>query len=294
MNRSSSTLANDCAANPGRACDVVSIGRFADRSGKVGEIEVHRCRFCGHGVTTPPLADVAFLYEGRESQDYQPDARGVSAAIKALAFRAQARTLLKQLPTQPRSVLDFGCGSGQFTRVLAQLLPQATAVGADFHAAAPVQLGPVPYKPMWELPGNGGRYDLVIAMHVLEHDDDPDALLTQIAALAKAGGTLVVEVPNVDCIWAKIFGQYWDAWYVPYHRTHFTKTSLRRRIEARHLTVLAMHDVTVPTMGRTLARLAGSRNNFGWLLIGIALHPLQWLGEKLSGRASAIRVIVRV
>ncbi|HEX5259036.1 MAG TPA: class I SAM-dependent methyltransferase [Sphingomicrobium sp.] len=253
-----------------------------------------RCRYCGHGVTTPPLDDVAFLYEGRESQDYQPDAKGLSAAIKGFAFRLQARKLLNQLPKSPSSILDFGCGSGQFTRVVSQLLPRATVVGADFHAGAPIQLGPIAYKAMKELSGDAGRYELVTAMHVLEHDDDPDSLLAKIAALAKPGGTVVIEVPNVDCIWAKVFGRHWDAWYVPYHRTHFTKASLRRRIEAGHLTVLAIHDVTVPTMGRTCARLAGSRNHFGWLLLGIALHPLQWLGEKLSGRASAIRVIARV
>lgn len=294
MNGPSATIANDCAGNPGHPCDLESIGQFGDRSGKVGDVEVLRCRLCGHGVTTPPLTDVAFLYEGRESQDYQPDAKGLSGTIKAFAFRLQARKLLNQLPKQPKTVLDFGCGSGQFTHVLAQLLPGAEVVGADFHATAPGQLGPITYKPMRELSGDTGHYDLVTAMHVLEHDDDPDALLGKIAALAKAGGTLVIDVPNVDCIWAKLFGEYWDAWYVPYHRTHFTKASLRRRFEARNLTVLAIHDVTVPTMGRTLARFTSSRNNSASLLIGIALHPLQWLGEKLSGEASAIRVIARV
>lgn len=294
MNRQNPTLANDCAANHGQPCDLASIGPFFDRSGKVGRVEVLRCRSCGHGVTIPSLADVAFLYEGRESQDFQPEATGLAAAIKAFAFRLQARKLLNQLPKQPTSVLDFGCGSGQFTRVLAQLLPHASVVGADFHGTPPVQLAPVVYKPMSKLSPDAGRYELVTAMHVLEHDDDPDGLLMRIAALAKPGGTLVAEVPNVDCVWAKLFGRYWDAWYVPYHRTHFTKASLRRRFEARGLAVLAIHDVTVPTMGRTLAGLAGSRNNIGWLLAGIALHPLQWIGEKLSGRGSAIRVIARV
>ena len=292
--RRSAALANDCAARPGRPCELESIGHFPDRSGKVGDIEVLRCRSCGHGVTTPPLADVAFLYEGRESQDYQPDATGLTAEIKSFAFRLRARKLLSQLPKQPNSVLDFGCGNGQFTRLLAQLLSNAKVVGADFHPTAPAELGPIAYKPMSELAADRGRYELVTAMHVLEHDDDPDALLSKIAALAKPGGTLVVEVPNVDCFWANIFGTYWDAWYVPYHRTHFSKASLRRRIESRGLDVLAIHDVTVPTTGRTLARLAGSRNNVAWLLVGIALHPLQWLGEKLSGRSSAIRVIARV
>lgn len=241
----------------------------------------------------PPIADVAFLYAGRESQDYQPDAKGLSAAIKDIAFRIQARTLLRQLPQAPRSVLDFGCGSGQFTRVLAEMLPGAHVVASDFHDTAPEGLGTCAYKPMSSLTADGDGFDLVMAMHVLEHDDDPDALLSRISALARPGGTVVIEVPHVDCIWNRVFGKKWDAWYVPFHRTHFTRASLRRRLEANGLQLLAMHDVTVPTMGRTAANFFGKKNNLFWLLIGIALHPVQWVGEKISGQPTAIRVIAR-
>jgi SAM-dependent methyltransferase len=272
----------------------VSIGIFPDTSGKVGSPEVLRCTNCGHGVTIPPLADVAFLYADRQSQDYQPDARGLSARIKELAFRRQARKLLRQLPERPRSVLDFGCGSGQFTRIIAELLPDSRVVGSDFHETAPPELKTQPYLSISELPPLAGSYDLVMAMHVLEHEDDTQGLLSRIAAMVRPGGTLLIEVPNVDCIWSRLLGKKWDAWYVPYHRTHFTRASLRHRLGVAGFTVLAMHGVTVPTMGRTLANFFGRKNNFFWLVAGIALHPVQWLGEKFSGQPSAIRAILRV
>jgi len=46
-------------------------------------------------------------------------------------------------------------------------------------------------------------------------------------------------------------------------------------------------------MGRSLANCFGQKNNLFWLLAGVALHPIQWLGEKLSGQPSSIRVIAR-
>ena len=291
MNSSSGALPNDCAAQPGQRCDFASIGPFEDLSGKVGHVEVLRCRRCGHGVTTPPLKDVGFLYSGRQSQDYQPDAKGISAAIKDVAFRRQAGKLLRQLPKAPASVLDFGCGSGQFTRVLADMSPQVVVVGTDFHDSPPNLLQGRPYMPMRELEGHEGQYDLVLAMHVLEHDDDPDRLLSRISAMARPGGTVVIEVPNVDCVWNRLLGTKWDAWYVPYHRTHFTRASLRRRLEVSGLRLVAIHGVTVPTMGRTAANCFGKKNNLFWLLVGIALHPIQWLGERLSGQPTAIRAI---
>lgn len=294
MNCANPAVASDCAKCVGHPCDFTSIGEFPDISGKVGRVEVLRCRWCGHGITTPPLDDVAFLYAGRESQDYQPDAKGLSAAIKDVAFRLQARRLLRQLPKLPSAVLDFGCGSGQFTRILGEQLPEAIVLGSDFHDTPPAGLGGRCYKPMRELDDDAASYDLVLAMHVLEHDDDTAALLARIVRLAKPGGTVAIEVPHVDCIWNSLLGKKWDAWYVPYHRAHFTRASLRHKVEAAGLQVIAMHDLTVPTMGRTLANIFGGKNNLFWLLIGIALHPLQWLGEKLSRQPSAIRIIARV
>jgi SAM-dependent methyltransferase len=294
MNRARQNTAGDCAARPGQPCDFVSIGIFPDMSGMVGSPEVLRCTKCGHGVTIPPLEDVAFLYAGRQSQDFQPDAKGLSATIKDLAFRRQARKLLRQLPERPQSVLDFGCGSGQFTRIVAELLPDSRVVGSDFHETAPPGLNTQAYLSISELPLLAGSYDLIMAMHVLEHEDDTQGLLSRIAAMGSAGGTVVIEVPHVDCVWNRLLGKKWDAWYVPYHRTHFTRASLRHHLQAAGFKVLAMHDVTVPTMGRTLANVFGRKNNLFWLLVGIALHPVQWLGEKLSGQPSALRVVLRV
>lgn len=284
---------HDCAARPGYSCSFVSMGDFPDISGVLGKVEITRCTRCGHAITLPALPDVAFLYAGRESQDFQPSVKGLSAAIKNIAFGLQARKLLRQLPEIPGSVLDFGCGSGQFTRSLRSLLPSADIIGSDFHEAAPHSLGKDCYKPIEHLRSRGEQYDLVIAMHVLEHDDNTRGLLSRIAAMVRPGGFIVIEVPNVDCVWAPIFGRNWDAWYAPYHRAHFTRASLRHYIEACGLEILAVHDVTVPTLGRSLANCFRAKNNLFWLLIGILVHPVQWALEKLTGRPSAIRAIIR-
>ncbi|MFN5782288.1 MAG: class I SAM-dependent methyltransferase [Novosphingobium sp.] len=283
----------DCAEHPGSPCQTVSLGRFLDESGKVGAVEVRQCRECGHGVTLPPLADVAFLYDGRESQDFQPDARGLAHRIKDIAFRGQAVALLRQLRVTPQRLLDFGCGSGQFTRVLSEKLGAGVVAGSDFHPQPPADLAAGEYHAMDRLAPLAGSFDVVLAMHVLEHDDDTLGLLERITAMAQPGGTVVLEVPNVECFWSKLLGARWDAWYVPFHRTHFSRKSLLRRIAQGGLELVALHDVTVPTMGRSMAKAFGAKPNLFWLLVGMVLHPLQWLGERLSGKPSALRVIAR-
>ena len=275
-------------------CDFGPPESHLDRHGSSGVATVIRCRRCRIGISRPALSDVAFLYENRTSQDFQQSDSRLTHAIKSVAFRQQARRLLEQVGPRPERVIDFGCGSGLFTRQLAEVLPGATVIGTDLHATPPAELGSDRYRPMESTADLAGRADLVLAMHVLEHDDDPTALLARIARLARPGGRLVIEVPNVDCIWAGVFGRYWDSWYLPYHRVHFSRESLSRLLTQWGLTIELQADACIPTMGRTLANILGGRNSVVFLLLGIALHPLQWLGERLSRRPSALRVIARL
>lgn len=284
----------NCATRIGQECEHVSLGPFADRSEMIGPSEVFQCVHCGHGITRPPVRDVASLYRNRESQDYQPDTKGIlSRAIKELAFRLQARRLIRQIGEPGREALDFGCGSGQFTRVLGERLPATRLTGSDFHSTAPAELAEGHYVHHDIVAQQPERYDLVMAMHVLEHDDDVLALLARITAPARHGATVVIEVPNAECCWSKLLGRFWDAWYVPYHRHHFSRRSLVSVLDNGGLDIVSIHGVSVPTMGRSIANVFGGRNNLFWLLVGIALHPLQRIGEALSGQPTAIRVIAR-
>jgi SAM-dependent methyltransferase len=284
----------DCAARKGEPCQQISLGSFLDRSGMMPALEVRQCPDCGHATTLPPLADVRFLYGERESQDYQPDIRNsLSKRIKALAFRFQARKLLAQLPAVPRTALDFGCGSGQFTSAVSSLSAETLWTASDFFDDRPQELDGCDYVANHALDQRGEQFDLVMALHVLEHDDDSDTLLARISAFAKPGATVVIEVPNVECSWIRVFGRFWDGWYVPFHRHHFSRRSLVETLERGGLEVLAVHGITAPTMGRSMANLFGARNSLFWLLVGIALHPLQLAGELLGGQRTALRAVAR-
>lgn len=282
-----------CAARDNAPCELGAPQRFRDQSGRVGDVSVLRCHHCGIGITHPPLPDVAFLYDGRESQDFQPTSTGLARTIKTIAFRREARHLLKQVGKTPRRVLDFGCGSGLFTRCLGDILPNSKVVGSDFHEEPPVELADRLYLANAALNANGSRYDLIQAMHVIEHDDDPIGLLRRLRDLGASDCTYVFEVPNVDCIWARIFGNAWDAWYLPFHRLHFSRASFRSIIQRSGFVVEKEVDSTIPSMGRSLANVFGQRNTLPFLLLGAVLNPVQWLLERISGKPSGLRVIAR-
>lgn len=255
---------------------------------------VHRCGRCGHGVTRPAIADVSVLYEGRNSQDYQRGDGRFARMVKTFAFDRQARALLRSVGGSPRTIVDFACGSGLFTSRVAAAAPKGARVFAlDFFDEAPGDMPGVEYLSFKHLAEMKDRADLLLCFHALEHDDDPDAFLGRLLPLLKSGGSVVIEVPNGRCAWASIFGRHWDNWYVPYHRLHFSRESLRGLLRRHGLTIEREIDICAPSMGRSLARLLRRRQTLPIFALGIALHPLQWLVERVSGQPSALRVIAR-
>jgi len=203
-----------------------------------GQLAIFRCDTCGHGVTRPAMDDVAPLYEGRESQDFQRGDSPLARWIKRKAFDRLARHLLRRIGRPPRKVVDFACGNGLITRCIADALGEnADVLGLDFFPDPPEPMARARYSSFAALPDLAGKVDLVLCFHALEHDDDPHRFVGRLTALLAPGGRLVVEVPNVDCVWTSWFGAKCENWYLPFHRVHFSRQSLRNLLEVQGLTI---------------------------------------------------------
>jgi len=90
-----------------------------------------------------------------------------------------------------------------------------------------------------------------------------------------------------------VFGKNWDNWYLPYHRVHFSRQSLRKLFERAGLDIEREVDVCIPSIGRSLARMLGTRNTLPFVMVSALAFPVQYLVERLTGRPSAIRVYAK-
>ena len=66
----------------------------------------------------------------------------------------------------------------------------------------------------------------VVLWHVVEHLEEPAAALRRVAGWLEPGGALVVGVPNLRSLQARIAGGAWFHLDLPRHRTHFTPAGL--------------------------------------------------------------------
>lgn len=107
---------------------------------------------------------------------------------------------LLHLPLEGR-VLEVGCGAGRFLRALGRSRPGLRLVGADLSRNALRVLaercqeietrlveGP-------SLPAADREFDAVLALDVLEHVEDTDALLSEIRRVLVPGGVFHLHVP---------------------------------------------------------------------------------------------------
>jgi 2-polyprenyl-3-methyl-5-hydroxy-6-metoxy-1,4-benzoquinol methylase len=149
-------------------------------------------------------------------------------------FEADLDRMLRTV--DPGSVLDVGCGEGVVTARWAELLAPRRVVGLDL---------PDPkLQAEWaqrrgdnlefrtgqaeSLPFGDGEYDLVAAIETLEHVENPELVLAEMARVA--GRHLLVSVPR-EPLWRVLNvarGAYLTALgNTPGHVNHWSKRGLR-------------------------------------------------------------------
>jgi SAM-dependent methyltransferase len=210
-----------------------------------GTFALDRCTRCASAVTRGPApagAHESGAYGGgspRGSRLAAPLLRSFARRRLALLERAGGRP--------PGRLLDVGAGRGRFVAAARAAgwqadgiepslrgVEGARALGVDLQHAG-VEDADVP----------AGSLDAATLWHVLEHLDEPARALDRIGAWLRPGGLLLVGVPNLESVQARLGGARWYHLDVPRHRTHFTVRGLHALLGACGLQPVATDHLLV-------------------------------------------------
>lgn len=121
-------------------------------------------------------------------------------------------------------VLDVGCGYGELLKLLKEDGWKSYGVDTSSTAAKKArEMGLDVFTGELIDAGFLDKYfDVVILHHSLEHMHDPTEVLREVHRILKDNGVLIISVPNIDSIEAKIFQKNWFAIEAPRHLYHFS------------------------------------------------------------------------
>jgi len=258
-----------------------------------------RCSGCGL-LRLHPQPDAATL-DAAYGPGYTPHERsGLSGRAKSWLERRSVRKLQRYLAA-PRAVLDVGCATGDLLLAIRDTgNPNVTGVetGHDAAEVARARGLDVRIGDLQDAAFADAAFDTVILSHTIEHVPDPAATLAEVARVLRPGGALILWLPNVESIEARLLRSYWIGYDAPRHLTTFGVSTLRNALARAGLTVADVrHEAVGLEWAWALRLFARDRlpaaepllRRLHPLLI-IAATPLAAVGA-LVGRSGRVRVI---
>jgi 2-polyprenyl-3-methyl-5-hydroxy-6-metoxy-1,4-benzoquinol methylase len=131
---------------------------------------------------------------------------------------------------EPGSLLEVGCGSGEFLAEAKVAGWEVTGLDFDENAAKvardrtdrPVHCGDLLD---WDCPPRS--FDAIVLNNVIEHLFLPNETIARCYELLRDGGQLIVSTPNIDSLGHKLFGRDWRGLESPRHLHLFNGPSLK-------------------------------------------------------------------
>lgn len=288
----------------GQACPACSHVVFnCDYSAVCNDVHsrIYKCPQCGMMFAFPTLID---QLKQRQMDSIEDAELFGSSLLQALHEKfilskevKETKRLLDNIEIP--KLLDVGCGTGWATNFWKEngfevtgLEPSAARgkviadkYGFDVH---PVYIEEFPTTI---------KYDVLTFRHIIEHLEDPAAILAKAKNLLNEGGLVMVVVPNIDAIGRHLFQEHWE-WVLPWHTQFFNSDSLCTLLENSGFTIEKKYQTPSPLYYKEsffkkykLPRIEKMMNRFGF----VSMLPFAFIVAigMLCGLSENVTVIAR-
>lgn len=301
------TSCNNCGSLNGRE---IAQGPDFEYRCTEDEFTMMQCNACGLVFLNPRPAssELSTIYP-EHYIPYRFDQYLSPAMSRVRMFMQKSKVkAVKRLASPGAVIWDVGCGGGFLLQCLKQYglpswhllgidisepaLEKVRVRGIDTHCSRFESMDPEPES-----------VDVIILNQVIEHLDNPAAVVAKAQFALKVGGYLFIETPSLDgwdAMWFR--SRHWGGWHFPRHWTLYTRATLGQLLNRSGFSIVDMRWLLSPNFwvqsvhhwlvdhgaSEAIARFVDCRNVFLMCCFS-GVDVLQ----SLFGHTSNMRVVAR-
>ncbi len=209
---------------------------FAARDYTVSKehFQIWQCNDCSLRFTqnVPTEDHIGEYYQSEDYISHSNTKKGVInylyQHVRNITLNQKAQLVTKLAPHTPGTILDIGCGTGEFLYKMKtkgwEVLGLEPDKGAREYARNTYALLVEEPSRLYDI--SSGYFDIVTMWHVLEHIHELHACIEATSHILTTHGTLIIAVPNFESRDASVYQNQWAAYDVPRHLYHFNPQSM--------------------------------------------------------------------
>ncbi|MBX2851283.1 MAG: class I SAM-dependent methyltransferase [Phycisphaeraceae bacterium] len=206
------------------------------------------CDDCSHVWLNPrPAVETLSTIYPPSYYAYNYDAQVSPIAVKAKQWidRMKMAGIRKAMPAPAKSFVDIGCGNGRLLQAMHRLgVCRQQCYGLELDQGVVDSLCEQGFSAHCERVEDctqiaDGSIDLATMFHVIEHVDDPGAVVSRVARWLSEDGVFALETPNVQSLDARLGRKrFWGGYHIPRHWNLFTPKSITQLLEDNGMEVV--------------------------------------------------------
>ncbi|MEQ6168370.1 class I SAM-dependent methyltransferase [Ekhidna sp. MALMAid0563] len=134
--------------------------------------------------------------------------------------------LIDKLNRGSGSLLDYGCGTGDFIKAANKKGWHAYGYEPDKDAKN-IASAKNPDKILDKIENHNGPFDIITAWHVIEHVSELNKTIKNLKKILAPDGHLIIALPNHKSYDAAYYKEFWAGYDVPRHLYHFDQESIK-------------------------------------------------------------------
>lgn len=199
------------------------------------EFALVQCEDCRFVFTNPrpTEAEIGKYYQSQAYISHSDTQQGLLSwlyhQVRRRALRQKLGLLEQRIEHLPKTLLDYGCGTGYFLQTCLQAGWSVDGIEPDEGARASAQ-EKVHTNLQASLQASyfeKQQYSIITLWHVLEHIHTLKDTLRELRQHLHPQGKMLIAVPNLQANEALHYDKFWAAYDVPRHLYHFTPKTMQ-------------------------------------------------------------------